>query len=192
MRKSILNMVVVAAAAATGIAQAATPTIGSWTLVANQSGSFTISGTTPKIVRYGNGTKWVNKMVVGPGQCTTAFFGGNDPYPGTNKMCQVFSTTTAVAPPPSYNVKLSWTIPTTRQNGKALALSELKGYEVYYATDNNASTANDTVVTVSGGSINTSTISKLPAGTYYFSISAIDVNGVKSPLSAMVSTKVGS
>lgn len=189
MRKSILNMVVVAAAAATGIAQAATTTIGSWTVIATQSGSFSMTGT--KIVRYGQGTKWVTKGVTGKGQCTTAFFGGKDPLPGINKVCQVFSTATATAPQ-AYDVKLSWTIPTTRQNGKALALSELKGYEVYYATDSSASTANDTVVTVNGGSISSSTISKLPAGTYYFSISAIDVNGVKSPLSTMVSTKVGS
>jgi hypothetical protein len=188
MRKSILNMVVVAAAAATGIAQAATPTIGSWTVIANQSGSFTVTGT--KIVRYGAGTKWVNKGVTGKGQCTTAFFNGKDPAPGVAKTCQLFSTATATAPK-AYDVKLSWTIPTTRQNGKALSLSELKGYEVYYATDSNTSTANDTVVKVTGGSINSSTISKLPAGTYYFSISAIDVNGVKSPLSPMVSKKVG-
>lgn len=190
MRKSILNMVLVAAAATAGFTQAAT-TIGKWTKVAGQGGAFTVNSSTIKVVRYGAGTKWTNKGVMGNAQCTTAFFGGRDPAPGVTKQCEIFSADTAAATPVSYNVKLSWTIPTTRQNGKALSLSELKGYEVYYATDNNASTANDTVIKVSGGSINTSTISKLPAGTYYFSISAIDANGVKSPLSAMVSTKVG-
>lgn len=188
MRKSILNMVVIAAAGigSVGIANAAT--LGSWTKIASQSGSFTVGS--GKIVRFGTGTTWTNKIMSGTGQCTVAFFGGKDPAPGKTKECDVFSTTTATAPS-TYNVKLSWTIPTTRQNGTPLALSELKGYEVYYATDSSTSTANDTVVKVTGGSINTSTISALPAGTYYFSISAIDVNGVKSPLSAMVSTKVG-
>lgn len=192
MRKSILNMMVIAAAATAGAAHAAT-TVGSWTKVANQSAAFTIAGTGTKIVRYGTGTKWVVKGVTGTGQCTTAFF-GKDPAAGVTKQCEVFSMQPApvVVAPTAYDIKLSWTIPSTRQNGQALALSELKGYEVYYATDSDASTANDKVLTVTGGSINTSTISKLPAGTYYFSISAIDTNGVKSPLSAMVSKKVGS
>ena len=95
------------------------------------------------------------------------------------------------AKPSTYDVKLTWTIPTTRQNGKPLALSELKGYEVYYATDSNASTVTDTVVKINGGSVNNSVISKLPPGTYYFSISAIDNSGMKSPLSKMVTAKVG-
>jgi hypothetical protein len=187
MRKSILNIVLFATTA-TGIAQAAT--LGSWTKIASQDGSFTVTGTAIKIVRYGAGSKWVNKGVVGNAQCTATFF-GKDPAPGVTKQCEMFSASTTAALPVSYNIKLIWTIPTTRQNGQALPIGELKGYEVYYAADNNTSTANDTVVNVSGGSINTSTISKLPAGTYYFSISAIDINGLKSPLSTMVSTKVG-
>lgn len=188
MRKSILNMIVVAATTI-GIAQAAT--LGAWTKIASQGTSFTVTGTTKKIVRFGAGTSWTTKGVVGNAQCTSAFFSNKDPAPGVAKRCEIFTASATTPLPVSYNIKLNWTIPTTRQNGHALAISELKGYEVYYATDNNASTANDTVVAVSGGSISTSTISKLPAGTYYFSVSAIDINGVKSPLSAMVSTKVG-
>lgn len=189
MRKSILNMVVIAAAAFAGSAHSATTaTAFSWVKVANQSGMFNVS--TNRIVRYGSGTKWVTKTMTGMGLCTTAFF-GTDPAPGVTKQCEMFTSSTSAAAPASYNIKLSWTIPATRQNGQPLALSELKGYEVYYATDSSASTANDTVVTISGGSTTTSTITKLPAGTYYFSISAIDVNGMKSPLSTMVSTKVG-
>lgn len=186
MRKSILNMVVVAAAALAGTAQAAT--VGSWTKVANQSASFMV-GSTTKIVRYGAGNAWVTKSITGTGQCTTAYF-GKDPAPGVTKQCEVFSLAAAAAPK-TYNVKLTWNIPTKRQNGQPLALSELKGYEVYYAADSNTSTVNDTVVRINGGSINNSVISKLPAGTYYFSISAIDTAGIKSPLSTMVAAKVG-
>lgn len=190
MRKSILNLMIIAAATTAGSVHAAT-SIASWVKVANQSASFSVNGT--RLVRYGTGTKWVTKSVAGSGQCTTAFF-GRDPAVGVTKQCEAFSTAAnpLVIAPTSYNVKLTWTIPTTRENGQPLSLSELKGYEVYYATDSNASTVNDTVVAVSGGSISSSVISKLPAGTYYFSISAIDVNGVKSPLSTMVSAKVGS
>jgi hypothetical protein len=187
MRKStILSLVVVTAASFASVAQAAT-TAATWTKIASQSSAFTVSGN--KIVRFGSGTKWVSKMT-GSGQCTAAFF-GKDPAPGVTKQCEVWSLGVAAAPT-SYSVTLKWSVPTTRQDGKPLALSELKGYEVYYATDSNASTVNDTVVSVSGGTINTSVISKLPAGTYYFSISAIDSNGLKSPLSSMVSAKVGS
>jgi hypothetical protein len=192
MRKSILNMVLAAATVATtatGIAQAAT--LGAWTKIASQGTSFTVTGTTKKIVRFGAGTSWTTKGVVGNAQCTSAFFSNKDPAPGVAKRCEIFTASATTALPVSYNIKLNWSIPTTRQNGQALPIGELKGYEVYYATDNSTSTANDTVVAVSGGSINTSTISKLPAGTYYFSVSAIDINGLKSPLSTMISTKVG-
>lgn len=193
MRKSILNMAVIAALTigGTATAQAATSgSAGTWSKVSNQYGTFSVSGT--KIVRYGTGSKWVMKTIVNnKGSCTNQFF-GKDPATGLAKTCEVFNSTGSTATAPtSYNVKLSWTIPTTRQNGKPLALSELKGYEVYYATDNSASTANDKIVKVTGGSVSSSTISQLPAGTYYFSISAIDVNGLKSPLSTMIATKVG-
>ena len=32
---------------------------------------------------------------------------------------------------PTYKAKLSWSIPATRENGSALQLSELSGYEIY-------------------------------------------------------------
>jgi hypothetical protein len=188
MRKStILSLVVITAASIGSVTQAATTT-ASWTKIASQSAPFTVAGT--KAVRFGSGSQWVTKITTS-GQCTVAFF-GKDPAPGITKQCQVWSLGTTAAAPTSYSVTLKWSIPTTRQDGRPLALSELKGYEVYYATDSNTSTVNDTIVPVVGGTMNSSVISKLPAGTYYFSISAIDSNGLKSRLSSMVSAKVGS
>jgi subtilisin family serine protease len=62
---------------------------GTWTRVATEHQSFTITGTA-KTVRYGAGTKWVTKSLVGNGVCTNAFF-GQDPIPGRLKGCDVFT-----------------------------------------------------------------------------------------------------
>ena len=69
-------------------------------------------------------------------------------------------------------------------------MSELSGYEVYYTTDSSSSSAG-TTIKISGGASLSTVISNLPAGTYYFAISAIDSNGLKSTLSNMITAKVG-
>jgi len=99
-------------------------------------------------------------------------------------------TTPTNPTPSSYSASLSWTIPSAREDGKALSLSELSGYEVYYTTDA-SSTSKGTVVKIDGGNKSSYVVSGLPAGTYYFAISAIDTNGLKSALSSMVSAKFG-
>jgi hypothetical protein len=91
--------------------------------------------------------------------------------------------------PAAFSVNLSWIIPSTRENGQPLQLSELAGYELYYTTD--ADAAAGTTVKVNGGSSASYVIANLPAGSYYFAISAIDTSGLKSPLSAMVTATVG-
>jgi len=100
------------------------------------------------------------------------------------------TTPTTPTTPSSYNVSLSWTIPSAREDGKALSLSELSGYELYYTTDSSSATSGK-VIKIDGGSQASYVISSLPAGTYYFAISAIDTSGAKSALSSMVSKKVG-
>ena len=90
--------------------------------------------------------------------------------------------------PTTFNVSLSWTIPSTRENGSPLVLSELSGYEVYYSVENQSKSA---VIPVAGATQASLVVRDLPAGTYYFAISAIDSKGVKSALSPMVSTKIG-
>lgn len=111
------------------------------------------------------------------------------PKPPTTTPTPTPKPPTTTPTPTTFSAKLSWTIPSTRQNGQPLQLSELSGYELYYTTD--SSSSNGTVVTVSGGSKASYEISNLKAGTYYFAISAIDASGLKSPLSSMVSAKVG-
>lgn len=80
-------------ARATALAVAPTVT---WKRIANEHGSFTVSGT--QTVRYGVGTRWLEKTFAGTGQCTNAFF-GRDPAVGVRKVCDL-KVVTAPAPTP--------------------------------------------------------------------------------------------
>jgi hypothetical protein len=55
---------------------------------------------------------------------------------------------------------------------------------VYYTNDSGSVNVS---VPVSGGSSVKTVVSNLASGSYHFSISAIDTNGLKSPLSTMAS-----
>jgi predicted enzyme related to lactoylglutathione lyase len=88
-----------------------------------------------------------------------------------------------------FSADLSWTIPATRENGQALALSELAGYEIYYVVDGVSVT--DRTIAVSGGGVVGYRISDLPAGSYSFAVTAIDSAGAKSALSSVVAINVG-
>jgi hypothetical protein len=97
-----------------------------------------------------------------------------------------------VTPPPAaatYIAKLNWTAPSTREDGTPLKMSELTGYEIYYTSDDLKTSV---TLPVSSASATTYSVANLKAGTYHFAISAIDNKGLKSKLSPMVSTKVGS
>lgn len=85
------------------------------------------------------------------------------------------------------NVKLNWSVPSTRENGQALAASELTGYELYYTTDDPAVTGS---VKISGGTTATYTVQNLAAGNYHFAIAAVDSKGLKSKLSAVADVKI--
>jgi hypothetical protein len=91
--------------------------------------------------------------------------------------------------PVTYSVNLSWSIPSTRENGQPLSLSELTGYEIYYVVDGVDMV--DRTIAISGGSVASYKISGLQAGSYSFAITAIDHAGVKSALSGVVIMKVG-
>ncbi|HET8710102.1 MAG TPA: fibronectin type III domain-containing protein [Spongiibacteraceae bacterium] len=63
-------------------------------------------------------------------------------------------------------------------------MSELSGYEVYYTNDSGSVSV---AVPVTGGSTVNTVVGNLSSGSYYFSISAIDTNGLKSTLSTVAS-----
>ena len=62
--------------------------VPTWTRIANEGASFTVSGT--QTVRYGAGSSWIQRSVTNSGQCTNAFF-GSDPAWGIAKTCEVLS-----------------------------------------------------------------------------------------------------
>ena len=81
------------------------------------------------------------------------------------------------------NIILSWVAPATRENGEALALSAIAGYEIYYTSDRDRSS----VIVIDGGQITEHSIDGLAADTYHFSISTIDIGGLKSEMSEVIS-----
>lgn len=140
---------------------------GSASGAANSGGSGTTAG---------SGS--VNGGTSGTGTAGTGTTGGS--ATGTNG-----GTTTI---PVSYTAQLSWDIPSQRENGQPLPLSELAGYEVYYTTDNPALSGS---IKISGGGTAKVSVPNLAAGQYYFTISAIDTTGLKSALSALAPARFG-
>jgi Fibronectin type III domain len=82
-------------------------------------------------------------------------------------------------------VTLSWDAPTENADGSALA--DLKGYKVHYGV---ASKDYSDTIEVANPGLTTYVVQNLPAGTYYFAISAYNSTGTESSLSGEVSTQV--
>jgi hypothetical protein len=78
---------------------------------------------------------------------------------------------------------LSWSIPTTRQNGELLSPSELAAYEIYITADQSGG---EQVIVVNDPMQTSYTIVGLAPDTYHFAISAVDVDGLRSELSVVV------
>lgn len=85
------------------------------------------------------------------------------------------------------SVNLSWTAPTTREDGEILELSELEGYRIYYGTDSNNLIP---LVDLNDSSITTHSITDLITGTYYFAVTAYDYGGLESGFSEVVSKEL--
>ena len=73
------------------------PPPSGWIKIANEGGSFSVSGT--RKVRYGVSRWWVEQTVTGSGRCNDAFF-GVDPYRWRKKTCWVEPSSTPPPPPP--------------------------------------------------------------------------------------------
>lgn len=96
---------------------------------------------------------------------------GDDPGPATPK-----------------SVTLSWTNPTTRQNGSTLSDSEISKYEIAVVGENNDYSSIVTVDHIPGNASQTEVIPNLEPDTYYFSIRTIDKDGLTSEWSDSVQT----
>lgn len=88
------------------------------------------------------------------------------------------------------SLTLSWTIPTSRENGVPLTMEQIAGYEIYFIGDTEASQPVDEVIAVNDGLLNSYTIDEVGAGIYYFSIASEDTDGVKSEPSEIISVTV--
>lgn len=90
-------------------------------------------------------------------------------------------------PVPTFEVELSWTIPTMRTDGSPLPISEIAGYNIYYGTSEGAYPNN---IFVDGGQADqfiVSELAMLSATTYYFVVTTVDTNGLESRFSNPVS-----
>lgn len=88
---------------------------------------------------------------------------------------------------PAYRATLTWTIPTTREDGKALQMSELAGYEIYWTRASDSQTG---VIKVGKAQATTQKFETFVPANYYFAMSAIDSKGLKSKLSTMVNSSL--
>jgi Putative Ig domain/Fibronectin type III domain len=97
-----------------------------------------------------------------------------------------FSLTVAAASVPAATgiAQIEWTIPTTNDDGSALA--DLAGHRIYYGTSTSAMTNRVDVP----GSATSYTFRNLVAGTHYFSVAAYTRSGSESILSNPVSGTV--
>lgn len=88
----------------------------------------------------------------------------------------------------AWPVSLTWQIPSRRENGAALRMSDLAGYELYYVSQDESRSG---VVAIDSPDQSSHVLELSEPGTYYFAIAAIDRRGAKSKLSKMVQAEVG-
>jgi len=79
----------------------------------------------------------------------------------------------------SLSLSLAWTAPQFNTDGTALSPTAIGGYRVYYGTDPNNLTSSISVAS------NDTIVTGLAAGTYYFSVTAIDSTGIESAKSSL-------
>jgi len=71
------------------------------------------------------------------------------------------------------SITISWAPPATNANGDPLDPSDIRGYEISYSSADSAASGGE-VIYVDLGTTTELTIETLPAGTYQFSIAAIE------------------
>lgn len=96
-----------------------------------------------------------------------------------------FTITVAASDSQSGAVTLSWEAPTENADGSTL--KDLKGYKVHYGA---APKTYSQTIQVSNPGLTTYIVDNLPAGKYYFAVTAYNATGYESSLSGEVSTQV--
>lgn len=86
-------------------------------------------------------------------------------------------TTTAVQFAPA-DISLNWQIPLSREDGSALPINAIAGYEINYTNSRHQST----VITLNDAASNSYKINDLPADDYRFTVFAFDTdNAISDP-----------
>ncbi len=91
--------------------------------------------------------------------------------------------------PETFSVKLSWSIPDTRENGDPLEVYEVGGYELQYKL---ASDPVYTSIVINNGNEQSYEITNLIAGTYQFRMASFDTANLYSDFTDPLSAAVGS
>jgi len=78
---------------------------------------------------------------------------------------------------------LSWTAPTKYVDGTPLPLSGIDGYLVYYGTESGNP---QNLIAIVDPSTTRRTVTGLAPGTWYFTMTVVDVHGVESERSPIV------
>jgi hypothetical protein len=86
---------------------------------------------------------------------------------------------------PPGNVTISWTPPTENTNGTTL--TNLAGYHLYYGTSQSSLNQK---VNITNAGLASYVVSNLTSGKWYFSLTAVNSQGVESPRSAVLTTAV--
>lgn len=96
-------------------------------------------------------------------------------------------TGTPTPPPPTTTptrtARLNWSAPLAREDGDPIRVGEITGYRIRIERQGSTTIQLRSV----GASATSTSISLSSAGTYYFSIAAVDTSGVYSAYSARVS-----
>ncbi len=93
------------------------------------------------------------------------------------------TTPDTTTPPPNRTARLNWYAPLAREDGEPLLVGEITGYRVRIERQGSSAIQLQSV----SASSTATTINLTNAGTYYFSIAAVDDSGIYSSYSARVS-----
>jgi hypothetical protein len=85
------------------------------------------------------------------------------------------------------SVTLSWSAPSTREDGSSLSMSEIAGYKIYMGESASELTL---VLDINDNSVDTHTLNDLLVGTHFFAITTYDTDGNESGLSNIVEQNV--
>jgi hypothetical protein len=96
-----------------------------------------------------------------------------------------FSIQVQAAPPPAGSVTLSWTAPTMNSDGSQL--TDLVGYNIRYGTSQGNL---PNVVNVRDRAALSYVVQNLGAGTYFFTLTAVNASGTESDPSNVASKTV--